>query len=235
MLEVSHVSVNYDHVVALEDISCTINDGAIVSIIGSNGAGKTTLLNTISGLVKKKAGTITWHGKSLPQKPHKVVRTGIVQVPEGRHVFANLTVTENLIMGGSRLSHSKSHKNIEEMYKHFPILDERRAQKAGLLSGGEQQMLAIGLALMSNPRLLLLDEPSLGLAPMLVSEIFVKFKEINQRVVTILLVEQNARQALALAHRAYVMQTGRIIKEGTGKELLRDPQVQEAYLGVKKK
>ena len=231
MLEFSHLSVAYDHVVALEDISGIINNGAIVSIIGSNGAGKTTLLNTISGLVKKKAGSITLDGTPLSQKPHKVVRNGIVQIPEGRHVFANLTVTENLIMGGSRLHVSKSNKRMEEMYKLFPVLDERRNQMAGTLSGGEQQMLAIARGLMAEPEILLLDEPSLGLAPRIVHQVFSIVKQINEMGITILLVEQNASQAMAISDYTYVLENGKIVHEGKSVDLRNNEEIKKAYLG----
>jgi len=231
MLEFSHLSVAYDHVVALEDISGIINDGAIVSIIGSNGAGKTTLLNTISGLVKKKAGSITLNGIPLSQKPHKVVRKGIVQIPEGRHVFANLTITENLIMGGSRLHVSKSNKRMEEMYKLFPVLDERRNQMAGTLSGGEQQMLAIARGLMAEPEILLLDEPSLGLAPRIVHQVFSIVKQINEMGITVLLVEQNASQAMAISDYTYVLENGKIVYEGKSTDLRNNEEIKKAYLG----
>jgi len=231
MLEFSHLSVAYDHVVALEDISGIINNGAIVSIIGSNGAGKTTLLNTISGLVKKKAGSITLDGTPLSQKPHKVVRNGIVQIPEGRHVFANLSVTENLIMGGSRLHVSKSNKRMEEMYKLFPVLDERRNQMAGTLSGGEQQMLAIARGLMAEPEILLLDEPSLGLAPRIVHQVFSIVKQINEMGITILLVEQNASQAMAISDYTYVLENGKIVHEGKSVDLRNNEEIKKAYLG----
>ena len=231
MLEFSHLSVAYDHVVALEDISGIINDGAIVSIIGSNGAGKTTLLNTISGLVKKKAGNITLNGTPLSQKPHKVVRKGIVQIPEGRHVFANLTITENLIMGGSRLHVSKSNKRMEEMYKLFPVLDERRNQMAGTLSGGEQQMLAIARGLMAEPEILLLDEPSLGLAPRIVHQVFSIVKQINEMGITVLLVEQNASQAMAISDYTYVLENGKIVYEGKSTDLRNNEEIKKAYLG----
>ena len=236
MLTVKELNVYYGKIQALNNISIHINNGEIIAVIGANGAGKSTLLKTIAGLKLQMNGTLIFDNFPLVSKSHEMVKRGIALVPEGRRVFGNMTVLENLIIG-SYLQKNKTEVNaeLESIYALFPRLLERKSQIAATLSGGEQQMLAIGRALMSKPRLLLLDEPSLGLAPMLVSEIFVKFKEINQRGVTILLVEQNARQALALAHRAYVMQTGRIIKEGIGKELLRDPQVQEAYLGVRKK
>ncbi|MDR1058390.1 MAG: ABC transporter ATP-binding protein [Treponema sp.] len=231
MLEISGLSVNYDHVAALDDISCVIKDGDIVSIIGSNGAGKTTLLNAISAVVKKRSGSISMNGTPLSQKPHRVVRTGIIHVPEGRHVFANLTVTENLIMGGSRLPLSKSYEKMAEMYKFFPILEERRSQMAGTLSGGEQQMLAIVRGLMGEPKILLLDEPSLGLAPRIVKQVFELIKKINGMGITILLVEQNASQAVGISGYTYVLENGRIVYEGKPGELWNNEKIKKAYLG----
>ena len=235
MLTIKELNVHYGKIQALNNISMHINHGEIIAVIGANGAGKSTLLKTIAGLKLQINGNMVFDNAPLVSKSHVMVKRGIALVPEGRRVFGNLTVLENLIMGSYLQKHKAEVKEeLESVYALFPRLLERINQTAATMSGGEQQMLAIGRALMSKPRLLLLDEPSLGLAPLLVSEIFVKFKEINQRGVTILLVEQNARQALNLAHRSYVMQTGRIVKEGAGKELLRDPQVQEAYLGVRK-
>jgi branched-chain amino acid transport system ATP-binding protein len=231
MLEIRHLSVSYDHVTALEDISCVINKGDIVSIIGSNGAGKTTLLNAISAVVKKQGGTISLNGSALSLRPHRVVRSGIIHVPEGRHVFANLTVTENLIMGGSRLPRSRSNAKMEEMYKLFPILDERRSQMAGTLSGGEQQMLAIVRGLMAEPEILLLDEPSLGLAPRIVQQVFELIKRINEMGITILLVEQNATKALGISGYTYVLENGRIVHEGKPGELWNNDEIKKAYLG----
>ncbi|MEA4891465.1 MAG: ABC transporter ATP-binding protein [Peptococcaceae bacterium] len=236
MLDVKDLSVRYGQIQALDHLSMYIRAGEIVSVIGANGAGKSTLLKSIAGLRLAMAGRITFEGKALVSKSFEMVRRGVALVPEGRRVFGNLTVYENLVIG-SYLQKDKQvfQQELAEVYQLFPRLKERKSQPAATLSGGEQQMLAIGRAIMSRPKLLLLDEPSLGLAPKLVGEIFVKFKEINGLGVTLLLVEQNARQALALSDRAYVMQTGRIIKEGKGRELLQDPEVQDAYLGARKR
>lgn len=234
-LEIQNLFVSYGGVKALQDLSLRVEDGEIVSIIGANGAGKSTLLNAISGVVKIGGGSILYDGQPLPRRPHKVVAQGIVQVPEGRQVFANLTVMENLIMGAYlRSDQEQVEKDLQWVFGIFPRLDERRKQLAGSLSGGEQQMLATGRGLMSRPKILMMDEPSLGLAPLLVQEIFRTIREINSQGVTVLLVEQNARKALALAHRAYVLETGRLIREGSGQELLNDPAVQEAYLGTRR-
>ena len=237
LLKTNDLSVYYGNIQALDKVNIHINEGEIVSIIGANGAGKSTLLKAISGVrLSKVNGDISYCGEKLPTKLHQRVQKGIALSPEGRRIFGNLTVQENLIMG-AYLTKSKAdyEEDLDSVFKLFPRLQERRKQLGATLSGGEQQMLAIGRAMMSRPKLLLLDEPSLGLAPKLVSEIFVKFKEINETGVTILLVEQNANQALALSNRGYVLQTGRIIGEGTGKELLADPTIQEAYLGARKK
>lgn len=231
LLEIKNLSVNYDHIQALDDVSFNIEEGSVVSIIGANGAGKSTLLSAISGTVKRGSGQILFDGKQLPTAPHKVVREGVVHVPEGRHVFVGLTVTENLIMGGIRTTKAETATNIKKMFELFPILGERREQMAGTLSGGEQQMLATARGLMSNPRLLLLDEPSLGLAPLIVNQIFDIIKEINSRGMTILLVEQNAQKALSISNYTYVLQTGHVQSEGPSSELLGNNEFRKAYLG----
>lgn len=235
MLEIRHLHVAYGKVVALHDVSFTLNKGEILSIIGSNGAGKTTLLNAISAQVKA-SGEILLEGKPLAKKGHKIVKTGIVQVPEGRKIFAALTVEENLEVG-AYLNHDKKEtgRMIREQYEIFPILGERRKQHAGMLSGGEQQMLAIARGMMSKPKILLLDEPSLGLAPKIVSNVFQVVQSIRETGVTVLLVEQNAVKALGIADHGIVLENGRITRTGTGQELIKDPKVAEAYLGTKKR
>jgi branched-chain amino acid transport system ATP-binding protein len=234
LLEVRNLHVSYGGVKALQDVSLALQEGEIVTIIGANGAGKSTLLNAISAIVKS-TGEIAYRGQALPPKPHQVVARGLVQVPEGRQVFANLTVRLNLEVGAFlRKDKAKIKDDLDYIFTTFPRLKERQGQLAGSLSGGEQQMLAIGRALMSSPKLLLMDEPSLGLAPILVQEIFKVIRKINQEGTPILLVEQNAHRALAVAHRAYVLEVGQIVREGKGVELLNDPVVQEAYLGTKK-
>jgi len=234
LLEIKDVSVAYGGIQALQDVSLNVDKGEIVTIIGANGAGKSSLLNAISSMVPYHNGEITYQGERLPDKPYKVVAQGIIQVPEGRQVFANLNVEENLRIGAYlRRDQTAIEEDLEHVYSRFPRLEERRKQYAGSLSGGEQQMLVIGRGLMSRPGVLLLDEPSLGLAPLLVAEIFRIIRDINQEGTTLLLVEQNAKKALAVADRAYVLETGKIIREGSGTELLADPTVQEAYLGTK--
>ncbi len=233
MLEVNNLHVKYGNVEALHGISLTVEKGEIVTILGANGAGKSTTLNTICGLIRPFAGDIVFEGESLTRMPaHKVVGRKITQSPEGRRVFGTLTVEENLKLGAFS---SKNTQRIQNSFKWifelFPRLAERRKQLSGTLSGGEQQMLAIGRALMSNPKLLLLDEPSLGLAPVLVNQIFKTIRQINQSGVTVILVEQNARIALKLAHRGYVMEVGKMVMEGTAPSLLEDPAVIQAYLG----
>lgn len=231
LLEIENLAVSYGKMAALHGVSLRVDEGSITSIIGANGAGKSTLLNAISGVVKY-TGQITLKGTPLPRLPHQVVQSGIVQVPEGRRVFSGLTVEENLTMGGYTVrDRSLIRQRLEQAYGLFPILRERGKQFAGTLSGGEQQMLAISRGLMSGPRVLLLDEPSLGLAPRLVKALFELFKKINEQGVTIVLVEQNARQALAIASYAYVLEVGRIVSEGTGSSLLQDPVIRKAYLG----
>ncbi|MDZ4743889.1 MAG: ABC transporter ATP-binding protein [Verrucomicrobiota bacterium] len=234
MLEIKNLVVGYGPVEVLHGISLEVQTGEIVALIGSNGAGKTTLLRTISGLVKPKSGTMHFRGSHYLEKtkPHIIVREGLCHVPEGRGVFAQMSVWENLQMGAYLRNETQE---LEEDYDYiftlFPILKERRDQKAGTLSGGEQQMLAIGRALMAKPRLLLLDEPSLGLAPLVVQTIFSTLKEINEAGTTILLVEQNAHQALKLADRGYVIETGRIVLEDQARNLLNSDDVKKAYLG----
>jgi branched-chain amino acid transport system ATP-binding protein len=231
MLEIKNISVSYDHIAALQDVSFNVPWGQIISIIGSNGAGKSTLLNTLSGMVKKRSGTILLDGELLTDIPHNVVKKGIIQVPEGRKVFAGLTVAENLEMGGCLNKASVSRKKAKEMYEHFPILGERRKQLAGTLSGGEQQMLAIARGLMANPRIMLLDEPSLGLAPLIIKVVFDLVEEIKKMGITILLVEQNALKALNICDYAYVLENGRIVLSGKPEELLYNSDVKKAYLG----
>ena len=218
---------------AIKGISFEVRDGEIVTMIGANGAGKTTTMHAISGLVKASEGSIRLDDTELTKTaPHKIVGMGLAQVPEGRRVFAEQTVEENLILGAYlRRDKDAMRKDMEDVYQLFPRLKERRTQAAGTLSGGEQQMLAMGRALMAKPSILLLDEPSMGLSPLLVSEIFHIIQEINDKGTTILLVEQNAKRALGIADRAYVLETGRITLEGTGEELSRDERVQKAYLG----
>jgi len=235
LLEIKDVSVAYGGIQALQGVSISVEKGEVVTIIGANGAGKTSLLNAISSMVPHHKGEIIYQGERLPDKPYKVVAQGIVQVPEGRQVFANLNVEENLRIGAYlRKDKVAVERDLEAVYTRFPRLKERRQQFAGSLSGGEQQMLVIGRGLMARPGVLLLDEPSLGLAPLLVAEIFSIVNDINQEGTTLLLVEQNAKKALAVADRAYVLETGKIIREGSGIDLLSDASVQEAYLGTKR-
>lgn len=233
LLELSDLSVSYGNVQALRGINLAINEGEIVTILGANGAGKSTTLLTISGLVKPVSGQITFCGKSLNSTPgHEIVGLGIAQSPEGRRVFGTMTVLENLHLGAFSVpDKQRSKSTLEWIFELFPRLFERRNQLAGTLSGGEQQMLAIGRALMAEPRLLLLDEPSLGLAPLLVKAIFDTIRAINQKGVTVLLVEQNARAALKLATRGYVLEVGTVAMEDSAEKLLINPEVQEAYLG----
>lgn len=233
MLVVTNLSVNYGAIRALHQVSCQVNQGEVVALIGANGAGKTTILNSISGIVPSAGGSVSFEGEDITRMPaHLIVRKGICQVPEGRRVFARMSVQENLEMGGFTLtSKSDIAQGIERAFALFPRLAERRKQAARTLSGGEQQMLAMGRALMSNPRLLLLDEPSMGLAPMLVEKIFEIVVEINKTGTTIMLVEQNASMALSIAHRAYVLETGEVVLSGNARELSENPEVRKAYLG----
>jgi branched-chain amino acid transport system ATP-binding protein len=231
LLEVSDVAVHYGKIAALKDVTLSVDEGEIVALIGANGAGKTTTLKTISGLRPLSAGKIVFEGRDISRMPgHKRVTAGIGQAPEGRGVFPGMTVQENLLMGAYTRKGNVS-KELDDVYQLFPRLAERRGQSGGTMSGGEQQMVAIGRALMAKPRVLLLDEPSMGLAPILVQQIFDIIAEINSRGTTVLLVEQNAQQALQLAHRAYVLETGRVVKGAPASELLDDPAVQAAYLG----
>ncbi|TGU72795.1 ABC transporter ATP-binding protein [Geomonas terrae] len=232
MLKVENISVNYGAIKALQNVSFQINQGEIVALIGANGAGKTTILNTISNIVPSVAGKITYLDKEITKlPPHEIVKLGISQVPEGRRVFAKMSVLENLEMGAYTRSDNEVASDMEKIFQRFPRLNERKKQAAKTLSGGEQQMLAMGRALMSRPKLLLLDEPSMGLAPMLVEQIFQIIQEINASGTTILLVEQNANMALSIAHRAYVLETGEVVLQGDAKELASNPEVRKAYLG----
>ncbi|MDD2480618.1 MAG: ABC transporter ATP-binding protein [Lutispora sp.] len=234
MLKVEDLNVFYGGIHALKGVSLDINKGEIVTIIGSNGAGKSTLLNAISGFLKYKQGIITYKDEKLPINPNKVVKMGISQVPEGRLVFANLTVEDNIMLGAFlRNDKNKIKEDLEKVYELFPRLKEREKQIAGTLSGGEQQMLAMGRGLMSDPEIMLLDEPSLGLAPLLVQTVFDIIVNISKMDKTILLVEQNAYKALAIADRAYVLEQGKIKMEGSAKEIADNPSIREAYLGVK--
>ena len=234
MLEVKNLSVSYGAIEAVKDISFTVNAGEIVSLIGANGAGKTTTLHTITGLVPAKSGSVMYNGVDL-LKTHnnKIVTLGMAHIPEGRHVFTRMSVEENLEMGAFSLKdQSDLKKDLDMVYGLFPRLKERRNQKAGTLSGGEQQMLAMGRALMSHPKTILMDEPSMGLSPKLVKEIFSIIRKLHEQGITILLVEQNAKMALSIADRAYVLETGRITMERDAKELLNNEQERKAYLGA---
>ena len=232
MLSIQGINVYYGAIHALKDLSVEVNEGEIVAIIGSNGAGKSTLLRTISGLLRPKTGRITFRDEEIHGLPaHEIVRRGIGQSPEGRRIFTNMSVLENLQLGAFTRKDGEIASDMDAIMKRFPRLLERIKQNAGTLSGGEQQMLAIGRALMSRPTVLLLDEPSLGLAQNLVAEIFDIVLDINAEGTTVLLVEQNAHRALEIAHRAYCLETGTIVLQGTGKDLLNDPKVKEAYLG----
>ena len=234
MLRIENVNVSYGSIHALHDISLTVNDGEVVSLIGANGAGKTTTLHTITGLKGATDGVIEYDGKDLRRMdPSHIIRIGMAHVPEGRHVFTQMSVQENLEMG-SYIMKDKSQikKNMDMVYEYFPRLLERKKQLAGTLSGGEQQMLATGRALMSNPRIVLMDEPSMGLSPLLVKEIFHIIKTLHQNGITVLLVEQNAKMALAVSDRAYVLETGRISMRGKASELLANDNIKKAYLGA---
>ena len=237
MLKIKDLHVSYGGIRALRGVDLEVPDGKIVTLIGANGAGKSTLLRTISGLVKADSGSVTYNDVELLGKPiNKVLEQGIAQVPEGRRVFADMTVLENLKIGAYlRKDKDEIEKDIQWVYSLFPRLQERNWQLAGTLSGGEQQMLAVGRALMSRPKVLMMDEPSLGLAPLVVQGIFEIIRTINQQGVTVLLIEQNANMALKIADIAYVLETGEITKSGTGAELLADESIKEAYLGKKKK
>ncbi len=232
MLEIKGINVFYGAIQALDDVSIQVNPGEIVAIIGSNGAGKSTLLRTISGLIRARTGSISYNGVDITNaQPHEIVKMGLSHAPEGRRIFTNMSVQENLQLGAYLRKDNQVQSDMEAVLDRFPRLRERFKQSAGTLSGGEQQMLAISRALMSNPEILLLDEPSLGLAPFLITEIFNIVKDLNKDGKTVLIVEQNANRALEIADRAYVLETGVVVLEGTGKNLLVDPKVKEAYLG----
>ncbi len=232
MLKVDNINVYYGNIHALHDISFTVNKGEIVTLIGANGAGKSTNLKTISGLLRTKTGDILFQDKSIKSMaPHKIVAQGLAHVPEGRRIFLRMTVQENLEMGAYTQPANTIAPNLELVYEHFPRLKERSRQIAGTLSGGEQQMLAMGRAMMTGANMLLLDEPSMGLAPIMVQEIFNIIERLNKQGMTILLVEQNAQMALSVANRAYVLETGRITLQGNANDLLHDPAVRKAYLG----
>lgn len=231
MLEIINLNVGYGEMPVLRDVSISIGKGEIVSVVGSNGAGKTTLLKAISGIIRSK-GTITFNNDAITRiQPHTIVQRGIVHVPEGRKIFPEMTVTENLMMGA--FLHQKEYRqNIDKVFALFPKLAERRKQLGGTMSGGEQQMLAIGRGMMGNPKLLLLDEPSLGLSPLFTDVVFAAVREIRNSGVTVLLVEQNVYQSLKISSKGYVMETGKIVLSGTGEELLNNPQVKTAFLGM---
>ena len=233
LLDVKDLSVYYGVIQALKGISFHVDKGEIVALIGSNGAGKTTTLHTLSGLLKPQSGTIMYNDQNITKLPgFKTVSMGMAQVPEGRRVFEDMTVAENLKLGAyTRKDKSELEDTIKSVYKRFPRLEERKGQRAGTLSGGEQQMLAMGRAIMSHPDIILMDEPSMGLSPILVNEIFDIIQSVNKDGVTVLVVEQNAKKALSVADRAYVMETGKIIKEGKASDLLNDDSTQKAYLG----
>ena len=233
LLEVKDLEVNYGLIKAVKGVSFSVEEGEIVALIGANGAGKTTIMHALNGLIPKSKGSVTFNGREITNIPaHKLVGLGMAQVPEGRRIFQELSVLENLQLGYySKRDKAAYNDRLEEMYSHFPILKERRGQIAGTLSGGEQQMLAMSRALMSSPKLLLLDEPSMGLSPLYVNTIFDMIKQVNKMGTTVLLVEQNAKKALSIANRAYVLEIGLMTKSGTGAELLEDDDVKRAYLG----
>ena len=233
MLEIKDIEVYYGMIQAIKGISFEVNEGEVIALIGANGAGKTTTLHTITGLLSPKKGSVIFEGKDITKVPaHKIVSLGIAHVPEGRRVFAELTVYENLKMGAyTRKDKDEIEKTLEMVYKRFPRLEERKNQLAGTLRGGEQQMLAMGRALMSHPKIIVMDEPSMGLSPILVNEIFDIIQEVSKGGTTVLLVEQNAKKALSIADRAYVLETGRIVLEGDAKVLMNDDSIKKAYLG----
>lgn len=233
MLKVDNLSVHYGVIEAVKNVSFEVNEGEVVTLIGANGAGKTSILRTISGLVRPSSGTISYLGNEIQKVPaRKIVAAGLAQVPEGRHVFPGLTVMENLEMGAFlKNNREENQKNLKKVFDRFPRLEERKGQDAATLSGGEQQMLAMGRALMSQPKLLLLDEPSMGLAPIFIQEIFDIIQDIQKQGTTVLLIEQNANKALAIADRGYVLETGKVVLTGSGQELLASDEVRKAYLG----
>ena len=233
MLQVTDLKVNYGVIQAIKGVSFEVNEGEVIALIGANGAGKTTILHTVTGLIAPKSGKIEFEGKDITKMPaHKIVTLGMAHVPEGRRVFADLSVYENLLMGAfTRKDKDEIAKTLEMVYKRFPRLRERKNQVAGTLSGGEQQMLAMGRALMSHPKILLMDEPSMGLSPLFVNEIFDIIKEVNASGTTVLLVEQNAKKALSIAYRAYVLETGKIVLDAAADVLMNDPSIKKAYLG----
>lgn len=233
MLHIENLQVYYGAINAVKGISFDVEQGEIIALIGANGAGKTTILHTITGLVPAKSGSITFNGTELTKTPaHKIVSMGMAHVPEGRRIFQQLTVYENLMLGAfTRKDKAEIENSLEEVFKRFPRLEERRTQIAGTLSGGEQQMLAMGRALMSHPSIILMDEPSMGLSPLYVSEIFDIIQSVNESGTTVLLVEQNAKKALSVANRAYVLETGKIVLSGDAHELMNDDSVKKAYLG----
>ena len=233
MLKVTDLKVYYGVIQAIKGISFEVNEGEVIALIGANGAGKTTILHTVTGLVEAKAGTVEFEGRDITKMPgHKIVTLGMAHVPEGRRVFSDLTVLENLKLGAyTRKDKNEVEETLKMVYKRFPRLEERKNQMAGTLSGGEQQMLAIGRALMSHPKIILMDEPSMGLSPIFVNEIFDIIKEVSASGTTVLLVEQNAKKALSIADRAYVLETGKIVLEGKADELMNDASVKKAYLG----
>ena len=233
MLKVTDLKVYYGVIQAIKGISFEVNEGEVIALIGANGAGKTTILHTITGLVEAKSGTVEFEGTNITKMPgHKIVTLGMAHVPEGRRVFSELTVLENLRMGAyTRKDKNEVEKSLKMVYERFPRLEERKNQLAGTVSGGEQQMLAMGRALMSHPKIILMDEPSMGLSPIFVNEIFDIIKEVSAGGTTVLLVEQNAKKALSIADRAYVLETGKIVLEGDAKELMNDESVKKAYLG----
>ena len=231
MIEVKDLSFSYGKIQALRNISFSVEEGSITALIGANGAGKSTLMKCIAGLQRPQNGSITYNGEILPSNTHEVVKKGISLIPEGRWVFPALSVEENLKIGAYTTPKDRIKKNYERVYARFPRLYERRGQRAGTLSGGEQQMLVVGRALMSNPKVLLMDEPSLGLAPLIINEIFSIIQDINREGVTIVLVEQNAKKALSIANQALLLEVGKIVKRGTGEALANDPDVIATYLG----
>ena len=233
MLKVENIQVYYGMINAIKGVSFEVNEGEVIALIGANGAGKTTILHTITGLIAPKSGSVIFEGRDLTKTPaHKIVYLGMAHVPEGRRVFQQLTVLDNLKLGAFSMTDKKKvEENLAYVYRHFPRLEERKNQIAGTLSGGEQQMLAMGRALMSNPKILLMDEPSMGLSPLLVNEIFKIIGEVSKEGTTVLLVEQNAKKALSIADRAYVLETGNIVMEGKASDLLNDSRIKSAYLG----